>query len=58
MVHYVNTVVVVTVIRALLFMLRVCILRECEGARVTTILVWGWMRCGECRAYVWYTWSR
>ena len=25
-------------------------LRECEGARLTAMLVWGWMRCscGEC----------
>ena len=34
-------VVVVTVIRVLLFVLRVCMLRECDGARVTAILVWG-----------------
>ena len=31
----------VTVMRVLLFVLHVCILREWEGARVTTILVWG-----------------
>ena len=30
----------VTVMRVLLFVLRVCILRECEGARVTEMLVW------------------
>ena len=37
----------------------VCMLRECEGARLTAILVWGWMRCGcgECRACWWYTCS-
>ena len=29
------------VTRVLLFVLHVCILRECEGARVTTMLVWG-----------------
>ena len=34
-------VVVVTVIRVLLFVLRVCMLSECDGARVTAILVWG-----------------
>ena len=37
MVRYVDMVVVVTVMRVLLFVLRVCKLR-------------GWMRCGECRA--------
>ena len=41
MVPYVNAVVAVTVIRVLLFVLRVCMLRECEGARVTEMLVWG-----------------
>ena len=30
---------VVTVMRVLLFVLDVCMLRECEGARVTTMLV-------------------
>ena len=32
--------VAVTVMRAL-FVLHVCMLRECEGARVTATLVWG-----------------
>ena len=36
-----DAVVAVTVIRVLLFVLYVCILRECEGARVTAMLVWG-----------------
>ena len=30
-VHYVDAVVVVTVMRVLLFVLRVCMLRQCEG---------------------------
>ena len=42
MVHY----VVVAVMLVLLFVLYVCMLRECEGARVTEMLVWGWRRCG------------
>ena len=28
-------------IRVLLFVLHVCMLRECEGARLTAMLVWG-----------------
>ena len=40
-VPYMDTVVAVTVMRVLLFVLRVCMLRECAGARVTAILVWG-----------------
>ena len=31
----------VTVMYVLLFVLHVCVLRECEGAWVTAILVWG-----------------
>ena len=31
MVSYMNAVVAVTVIRVMLFMLHVCMLRECEG---------------------------
>ena len=42
MVPYVDAVVAVTVMRVLLFVLRVCLMRECEGLRVTTMLVW-WM---------------
>ena len=30
-----------TVTRVLLSVLHVCMLRECEGARVTVVLVWG-----------------
>ena len=41
MVSYVDAVVAVTVMRVLLFVLRVCMLRECEGERVTAMLVWG-----------------
>ena len=59
MVPYVDTVVAVTVMRVL-FVLHVCMLRECVGSRLTAMLVWGWMRCGcgECRACGWYTWFR
>ena len=35
-----DVVVAVTVMRVLLFVLHVCMLRECEGARVTAILLW------------------
>ena len=41
MVPYVDAVVGVTVMFVLLFVLHVCMLRECEGVRVTAILVWG-----------------
>ena len=41
MVPCVDAVVVVTVMCVLLFVLPVCVLRECEGARVTAVLVWG-----------------
>ena len=49
---YVYAVVAVTVMRVLFFVLHVCLLSECEGARETAMLMWGWMRCdcGECRA--------
>ena len=39
MVPYVDA--VVTVMRVLLFVLHVCLLRECAGARLTPILVCG-----------------
>ena len=42
-------VVAVIVMRVLLFVLHVCLLRVCDGARLTTMLVWGCMRCGKCR---------
>ena len=54
-----RAVVAVTVMHVLLFVLRVCVcvLWECEGARVTAVLVVG-VRvrcgCGEC-VYEWYT---
>ena len=41
MVPYVDAVVAVTVMSGLLFVFHVCMLRGCEGARVTTMLVWG-----------------
>ena len=48
LVSYVDGVVAVTVMRVLLFVLDVCMLRECEGARVTAMIVWGtgevWLR--------------
>ena len=41
MVSYVmGAVVAVTVMHVLLFVLHVCMLRECEGARVTEMLGW------------------
>ena len=42
MVPYVDAVVAVTVMRVLLFVLHVCLLRECDGARLTAMLEW-WM---------------
>ena len=41
MVPYVDAVVVVMVMRVLLRVLHVCMLRECDSARVTAMLVWG-----------------
>ena len=41
MVPYVDAVVAVTVMHVLLFVLHACMLRECEGARVIAMLVWG-----------------
>ena len=41
MVHYVDAVVAVTMMRVLLFVLHVCLLRDCDGARLTAMLVWG-----------------
>ena len=40
-VPYVGEVVVVTVMRVLLFVLHVCLLRECDGVRLTAMLVLG-----------------
>ena len=46
--YVVSAVVAVTVMYVLLFVLHVCVLRGCEGARVTAMLVWGpgevWLR--------------
>ena len=53
-----DAVVAVTVMRVLLFVLHVRLLREYDGARLTEMLVWEWMRCGEWRACRWYTWFR
>ena len=39
--YVVSAVVAVTVMQVLLFVLHVCVLQECEGVRVTAILVWG-----------------
>ena len=36
-----SAVVKVSVMHVLLLVLHVCVLRECEGARVTAMLVWG-----------------
>ena len=41
MVPYVNAVVVVTVMGVLLFVLHVYMVKECKGARVMAMLVWG-----------------
>ena len=41
MVPYVDAVVAVTVMCVLLFVLHGCMVRECDGARVTVMLVWG-----------------
>ena len=41
MVPYVDEVVPVTVMHVLLFVLHVCLLRECDGVRSTAMLVWG-----------------
>ena len=40
-VPYVDAVVDVTVMRVLLFVLHVWLLRECDGVRLTAMLVWG-----------------
>ena len=46
--YVVGAVVAVNVIHVLLFVLHVCLLRDCYGARVTAILLWGpgevWLR--------------
>ena len=39
-VHYVDAVVAVTVMRVLLLVLHVCMLRQCDGARLMAMLLW------------------
>ena len=39
MVPYVDAVIAVAVMRVLLFVLHVCLLRECDGVRLTAMLV-------------------
>ena len=58
MVSYVDAMVAVTVMCVLLLVLHVRLLRECDGASLTVMLVWRWMSCGECRACEWYKWFR
>ena len=58
LVPYVDEVVAVTVMHALLLVMHVCLLRECDVVRLTAMLVRGWMRCGECGACGWYSWFR
>ena len=41
MVPYMDAVVVVTVMRVLSFVVHVRLLRECDGLRLTAMLVWG-----------------
>ena len=41
MVPYVDAVVAVTVMRVLLFVLPVCMPRDCDGERLAALLVWG-----------------
>ena len=41
MVLYVDEVVAVPVMRVLSFVLHVCLLRKCDGVRLTAMLVWG-----------------
>ena len=38
--YVVSAVVAVTVMHVLLFVLHMCVLRECEGTIVTAMLVW------------------
>ena len=56
LVPYVDVVTVMLV----LFVLHVCMLRECEGVTVPVMLVWGtggWGECGVC-VYGWNAWCR
>ena len=38
---HMDAMVAVTVMRVLLFVFHVCLLRECDGARLAEMLVWG-----------------
>ena len=49
--------VAVTVMHVLLFVLHVCVLRECEGDGNGGVVSGGRCGCGEC-VYGWYTWFR
>ena len=54
--YVVSAVVAVTIMHVLLFVLHVCVLRDCEGARVTAMLGWGPGRFGYGEyVYGWYT---
>ena len=48
MVPFVHAMVDATVMHVMLFVLHVCMLRECEGASVTKILV-----CGMDEVWLW-----
>ena len=54
MVPYVDAVVAVTVMGVLFFVLHVCLLRECDDARLTAMLVlgWRWLVQGMCVVHV------
>ena len=41
MLPYVDAVVAVTVMRLLVFVLHMCLLRQCDGVRLTAMLVCG-----------------
>ena len=41
MIPYVDEMVAVTLMRLLLFVLHVCLVRECNGVRLTSMLVCG-----------------
>ena len=58
MLPYADEVVAVTVVRPLLFVLHVCMLRECEGQGPCWCMVWMRYGCGEWRVCGWYTWFR
>ena len=51
--YVVCAVVAVTVMHVLLFVLHVCVLRECPGARVSAVLVWVERVVSGCENWVW-----